>query len=97
MTTGNVPVDVKLKDPNAVLDYTFDYSTNYLVSGDTILTSTWTLPSGITKDSDTFTTTTTTIWLSGGTAGTDYLLINRITTSGGRTDERTFKIKCVQR
>ena len=58
------------KDPNAVLDYVIDWGTNYLASDETISTATWTEGTGITKDSDSKTDTTTTIWLSGGTAGT---------------------------
>lgn len=81
----------KTKDPDAVLDYVIDWET-YL-DGDTIATSEWEVDDGITKDSDTNDTTTATIWLSGGTAGEDYEVTNRITTAGGRTDDRTIKIK----
>ena len=78
------------KDPNAVLDYQIDWET--WLDSDTISTSTWTVPTGITKDSDTNSTTTTTIWLSGGTAGTSYTLLNRVVTAGGRTDDRSITI-----
>jgi hypothetical protein len=44
-------------------------------------------------DSDSATTTTTTVWLSGGTAGYNYKVENRITTVGGRTDDRTLLIR----
>jgi hypothetical protein len=81
------------KDPNAVLDYQIDWSAWLLAAGaDTINTSTWTVPTGITKASDTKTTTTTTIWLSGGTAGQSYALTNRIVTTGLRTEDRTIVI-----
>jgi hypothetical protein len=82
------------KDPNAILDYEIDWAAQWL-SGDTIQTSTWIVPSGITKVTDTSTTTTATIWLSGGTVGTTYEVTNRITTAGGRTQDQTlvFKIK----
>jgi len=40
-----------LKDPDAVLDYGFDWS-DWLADGETISTSTWTVETGITKDSD---------------------------------------------
>jgi len=83
------------KDPQAILDYAIDW-TSWL-SSDTISTSTWTVPSGITKVSDSTTTTTTTIWLSGGTADTDYELINHIVTAGGREDDRTITIRVRQR
>lgn len=79
------------KDPNAVLDYGHDWA-GWLSDGETITASTWTVDAGLTKNSDTHDTTTTTVWLSGGTAGTTYRATNRITTSGGRTDDRTMRI-----
>jgi hypothetical protein len=84
-----------LKDPNAVLDYQIDWSP--WLGADTIATSAWTVPSGITKDSDTKTATTVTVWLSSGVAGTKYALTNRITTAGGRTDDRTITISVKER
>ena len=85
------------KDPASVLDYTIDWGTNWLAAGETISTSAWTVESGITKDSDSNTTTTATVWLSGGTAGTVYTVTNRITTSAGRTAERSLYIKVEDR
>jgi hypothetical protein len=79
------------KDPSAVLDYSIDW-TPWLPSGDTIATSTWVAETGITIDSTANSTTKTTVWLSGGTAGTIYKVTNTITTAGGRTDERTLHI-----
>ena len=78
------------KDPDAVLDYVIDWSA--WLGVDTISTSTWTVAAGITKVVDTKTTTTATIWLSGGTAGTSYTVADKIVTAGGRTDERTLTI-----
>jgi hypothetical protein len=83
------------KDPDEVLDYSLDWSAR-LVS-DTISTSTWTVPAGITKNSDSNTTTTTTIWLSSGVAATAYDILNRITTAGGRTMDQTVKLKVKER
>ena len=80
-----------VKDPDAVLDYPMNWAD--WLDGDTISTSTWTVPDGITKDSDSKTTSATTIWLSGGTAGLDYTLINHIVTAAGREDDRTIIIK----
>ena len=79
------------KDPDAVLDYTVDWSS--WLGSDTISTSTWTVPTGITKDSDTKTTTTATIWLSGGVIDQDYLPINHIVTAGLRTEDRSILIR----
>ncbi len=84
-----------IKDPDAVLDYGFDWS-DWLDSDapEVISESTWTVPSGITNDSDSNADTTTIIWLSGGSAGEDYELTNKIVTDQGRTDERSLKILC---
>ena len=79
------------KDPDAVLDYLVDWSS--WLGSDTIATSTWVVPSGITKDSDTNTTTTATIWLSGGDDEANYEIVNRITTAAGREDDRTITVK----
>jgi hypothetical protein len=58
------------KDPDEILDCKLDWSAR--LDGDTINTSTWIVPTGITKTSDTKTTSTTTIWLQGGTLGQTY-------------------------
>ena len=79
------------KDPNEVLDYVVDWSDR--LGEDIISTSEWTVPDDITQDSDSKTDTTTTIWLSGGTVGTTYTFINRITTTGGRTMDQSVKLK----
>lgn len=79
-----------VKDPDAVLDYVIDWS-DWLDS-DTISTSDWTVETGITEDSDSNTTTTATIWLSGGTVNDRYIVTNRIVTVGGRTDDRSISI-----
>lgn len=79
------------KDPDEVKDYGINWAD--LLVTDTISTSTWTLPAGITKDSDSKTSTATTIWFSGGTAGEVYLIENKIVTAGGRTYDRTVKLK----
>lgn len=84
------------KDPDSVLDYSVDWS-NWLPTGDTIATSTWTIPAGLTKDSQSATTTVAVVWLSGGTAGTDYEIINRIVTAEGRTQDQTMSLKCRER
>ncbi len=78
------------KDPDSVLDYSIDWS--QWLAGDTIVSSIWTVTLGIAKDSDTNDTTSTTIWVSGGTAGTTYALTNRIITSVGRTKDLTVDL-----
>lgn len=91
VTHSGTPVRVsEPKDPDSVVDYQFDWST--WLGADTIATSTWIVPAGITLDSDTNTTTTTTAWLSGGTLNATYIVTNRITTVGGRTEDRSMII-----
>lgn len=80
-----------VKDPDAVLDYVIDWSA--WLDTDTISTSVWTVPDGITKDSDTETATASTIWLSSGTVDTDYDGVNHIVTAAGREDDRTITIQ----
>ena len=83
------------KDPDATLDYQVDWSD--WLGGDTISTSSWNVPNGITLDTDTNTTTTATAWLSGGSVNKSYEITNRIVTAGGRTDDRTITINVKQR
>lgn len=80
------------KDPNDVLDYQVDWAD--WLGADTISTSTWpTIPAGITKGSDSKTTTATTIWLSGGSNGQTYELTNRVVTAGGRTKDMSVSLE----
>ena len=107
--------DVFYKDPDSVepfhivwcsQDNTNDGSSSDTgeLQGETISSSSWTVPSGITKDSDNKASVTiqgvsysantvATIWLSGGTDGTDYVLVNQIDTSGGRTLDHSITVK----
>ena len=84
------------KDPSAVLDYVFDW-TEWLATGETITDHTITADTGITVDSSTESDGKVTVWLSGGTAGINYKVACLVTTSAGRTDERTIWIKVVER
>jgi hypothetical protein len=92
-----------IKDPNAVLDYKFDWKpltngsgdSDWLAAAETISSATITItPSGLTKDSQSITDTNTsvTVWLSAGTAEVDYEVACKIVTNAGRTDERTMTI-----
>jgi hypothetical protein len=85
------------KSPTEVLDYQFDWST-YL-DAETIVTSSWAVPAGITEDSDSKTATTTTVWLSGGTLAATYTITNTITTSAAtpRTVVRSILVHLATR
>jgi hypothetical protein len=80
-----------IQDPDATLDYVIDWST--WLGADTISDSSWSATSGITIDSDSNTTTTATVWLSGGTPGQTYAVTNHIITAAGREDDRTLFIR----
>lgn len=77
------------KDPADVADYQINWAE--LLGADTITTSLWAATGGLTVNSHTSSSTTTTVWLSGGNAGLQ-LVTNTITTSGGRTFERSVEI-----
>lgn len=96
------------KDPQAVLDYSVCWKD--WLAGDSIASVVWTVAAGLTKASEAVNSgavtidgvshpanTVATAWLSGGTAGALYDVACRVTTAGGRTDERTFRVKVVQR
>lgn len=79
-----------LKDPQAVLDYEWDWSE--WLDADTISAHTVTAPTGLTVASSSRTSTAVTAWLSGGTAGTSYAVVCHVTTAGGRQDDRTVQV-----
>jgi hypothetical protein len=92
----NTP-DVLEQTPASLLDYTINWATRGLGT-DTIASSSWDIaPAGLSGASPapSFTASTTTVWLSGGTAGAYYTATNTIITAGGRGMEETFIIKIV--
>ena len=84
-----------LKDPQANLDYSVDW-TSWLGS-DTIATSSWTIPTGLKKESESNSTKIATVWLSGGTVGQEYTVTNHIKTAAGREDECSIIIQVQER
>lgn len=79
-----------LKDPSAVLDYVFDWLA--WLAGDTIASSSWSVPTGLTLVRTEVTPSQAIAWISGGVVGTTYAVTNTITTAGGRTDTRTITL-----
>jgi hypothetical protein len=78
------------------------------LQGATISTSTWTVSTGITKEADDTDSVTiqgvtygvdtvANISLSSGSAGSEYELVNRVTTSDARTLDKTITIKVEER
>jgi hypothetical protein len=95
----------RLHDPSDDLDYSFNWS-EWLADvpdgdeADTISTSIWSVSgddASLAGNDATNDNTSTTIWLSGGTAGVDYTVTNRIVTAGGRTKELSFIVSVQQR
>lgn len=102
MANRDKPFD-KPKDPDAVLDFGFDWS-KWLDNtiSEIVATSAWTADVGITIDASPDPTTVvddnkTVVWLSGGTAGENYIVTNRITTDVGRIDDRSYRIHVKER
>lgn len=83
--------NVFTKDPHATLDYGFNWS-DWLETGESISSYTITSACGITKASDSNTSASVIVWLSGGAVGTRYDVACKITTNKNRIDERTIKI-----
>lgn len=89
------PLATFTKGPTEVLDYTFDFTKN--LGTDIISTVTWTVPAGINNTATMNASTTATIWLGGGTAGTNYAVSVTIVTVAGRTIVRSMQINVVTR
>ena len=81
----------EIKDPDEKLDFGIDWSS--ALDGDEIVSSVWTVPTGLTEGVSSYTATMTTIWLMGGTLDADYSVHNRITTLGGRIRDQTCTLK----
>jgi hypothetical protein len=87
------------KDPDAVLDYQFDWSL-YLQPGETIETSVF-IPLGSAslelfdqpELADPIAGAITTFWARGGEVGEVVKITNRITTNQGRTDDDTATLR----
>jgi len=86
-----------LKDPDAVLDYTFDWTAWLAGIADTLASQQMVVDTGITLNSSSIDGSKVIAWLSGGTAGTTYRVTCRVVTAGGRTDDRSIYIKIVER
>lgn len=77
---------MEYKTPAGVRDFQIDWATD--LGADTITgTPTHVLETGIIKDSQTNTATTTSLVISGGTLGKRYKITSTIATAGGKTHE----------
>lgn len=80
------------KDPNEVLDFTLDWSAR--LGSDRISNSSFTIAAGanVAIVSNSYSNTTTTVWLASGTAGRVAKVTNQIVTIGGRTYEESVSL-----
>lgn len=97
------------KDPQATLDYLFDWApltnlrsgaiSDWLRPGETLVSHEITIDDGLTLNSSAITNLSTSVlvWLSEGTPGTRYKVACKITTSSNRIDERTLYVNVLQR
>ena len=79
------------KNKDAFLDYSLDWS-DWLVSGDSIASSTWTADAALTLNTSAHNDTVTSIWVQGGLPNTWYALINTVTSAAGRVDQRIIRL-----
>ncbi len=80
---------VKLKDKDETRDFSVDWSA-HLASGETITSTNFVVPAGLTLVSQASTSTVATVRVSGGVAGTIYTVLCQVTTSSGEQLERSF-------
>jgi hypothetical protein len=82
------------KDPSDVTDWAIDFAAELALStpADTIASAVWTVPAGLTAGVQQVNGSVASVFLSGGTAGSDYVVACRITTAGGRTIERSARL-----
>ena len=80
-----------VKDPDATLDYTIDWSA-WLPDTDSIIESEWIVPDDLTASDESLAGAAATVWLAGGVLGETYRVTNRITTLAGRIDDRTLRL-----
>jgi hypothetical protein len=78
------------KDPNSTEDFLFDWTLE--LNGDTIVSSVWSAPAGITVVSNSNISTLTTARISGGTLGQTYLVQNTVTLASGQIKTRGITI-----
>ncbi len=88
-----------IKDPDAVLDFPISFVDWLADVSDTLDTFTVLTTGGLVWDEllSNAANGIVTVWLSGGTLGSTASFTVRVVTVGGRTDDRTFFLKIVDR
>lgn len=86
-------MDTIKKTSNEVINYFVDWTTETTAVSQTLSTSTFVVPTGLTNESESNTTTGATLVLSSGRHGVTYLIKNTVTTSEGLTLEQFFEVE----
>lgn len=82
----------RIKDPESIEWFGIDWA-RWLES-DTIASSSWMVPSGLTLTAQENTTTVAKVKLGGGIVGTTYQVVNHIVTVGGEENDCSLYIVC---
>jgi len=90
------------KSPGSNLDFSWDWNSWLDYNGDgiadeNVLSSAWSVPAGVVNNGEVLTANVAGIWLSGGTVGQLYRVVNTITTVAGRVETRTFIFRCANK
>ena len=81
------------KDPDALLDYSFDLSKYLTPLNDTLQSAIFILESPLVEETTSVAATTAVVWVSGGVAGETHRVTCRFETVGGRRDDRSIFLK----
>jgi len=86
------------KDPGDNLDFGIRWGDNWLGASETISTSTWDVPDGLTEGLSGLANSNKTafVWLSGGTPKRIYPVTNTIVTNENRTANRTIFVRVTE-
>lgn len=85
-SSPSYPADLE-KDPDSTIRVPFYWASQ--LNGETISSSDFVLPDGLTEGTNSGTGSMRATLVSGGDSGGKYRVTNRITTSGGRTLDQT--------
>lgn len=81
-----------VRDPRSRLPVSVDWSAWLTQEATTIASSVWSIETGMVVDTPSATTTVASIYVSGGAAGSTYVLRNTITTASGLIDSRSIRV-----
>jgi len=86
-----------IKDPDAVLDYPISFADWLADVSDTYASHTVTCSGTLVCDSSSESAGVITVWLSGGRVGEVETFTIRITTTSGRVEDRTLRLRITER